>query len=147
MIRKFLVSLLALVFHQTVMLAQTNTKDKNDLAAGVEQLRQLMITPDSAKLHKILSKDLSYGHSNGKVEDKRSFISSLMKGESDFVQIEIKELSVAVNNNIAIVRHQLLADTNDKGKGPGTVRLGVMLVWQKQKNKTWQLLARQAFKL
>jgi hypothetical protein len=147
MVRKIFVSLLALIFHHSVTLAQTSAKPESELMALVEQLRQLMITPDSAKLHQILSEKLSYGHSSGKVENKRSFISSLMKGESDFVQIEIKDLSVTINNNVAIARHQLFADTNDKGKGQGTVKLGVMLVWQKQKNKTWQLLGRQAFRL
>jgi hypothetical protein len=39
----------------------------------------------------------------------------------------------------------MTGDTNDNNK-PGTVNLGVLLVWQKQKGQ-WKLLARQAFKL
>jgi hypothetical protein len=50
-----------------------------------------------------------------------------------------------VVDNTAIVRHILTAQTNDGGK-PGSVNLGVMLVFIKE-HGSWKLLGRQAYKL
>jgi ketosteroid isomerase-like protein len=50
-----------------------------------------------------------------------------------------------VLGDIALVRHKLFGDSNSGGK-PSEVKLGVLLVWQKQQGK-WRLLARQAYKL
>jgi ketosteroid isomerase-like protein len=146
MIRKIILSLVTLTFCFGISFGQSKIKAEHEVREKVEQLRQAMITPDSATLDKLVAENLSYGHSGGKVEDKQSFMSTLLSGQSDFVTIDIKDLSISVSNDVAIVRHQLIAQTNDKDKGPGNVRLGVMLVWQKQK-KNWVLIARQAVKL
>jgi ketosteroid isomerase-like protein len=100
---------------------------------------------DADKTQLIILLQLSYGHSSGKVEGKDSFIESLINGKSDFVSIDLSDQTITVNNNTAIVRHILNAATNDGGK-PGTVKLSILLVWQKQ-GKQWRLLARQAVKL
>jgi hypothetical protein len=112
----------------------------------VETLRKLMVDPEEKGLNEILSADLSYGHSSGRVEDRASFIRSLLSGESDFSSIELKEQSVRITGNVAVVRHQLIGSTNDKGKAPGSVKIGILLVWVNS-NGSWTLLARQAFKL
>ena len=88
---------------------------------------------------------MNYGHSSGRVEDQKTFISNLVNGSSNFVTIELQEQNISMVGDIAIVRHILTGDTNDSGK-PGSVRIGVMMVWQKQQGE-WTLLARQAFKL
>jgi ketosteroid isomerase-like protein len=44
----------------------------------------------------------------------------------------------------AIVRHLFDGTTNDGGK-PGTVKLKILLIFEKQ-GKDWKLLARQAVK-
>lgn len=120
-------------------------KEETEVTAAIEALRKAMIDGDKIVLEKILSADLSYGHSGGKIEDKASFITALTSGSSDFVTIALSEQTIKITDNVAVVRHRLDADTNDKGK-PNTVHLSVLLVWQKQKG-AWSLLARQAIKL
>ena len=89
------------------------------------------------------AKDLSYGHSSGKVDTQESFIADLLSGASDFVTLNLTEQTIRmVDANTAIVRHTLTADTNDSGK-PGKVALKVLGVWQKQ-GGAWKLIARQA---
>lgn len=112
----------------------------------VETLRKLMVDPDEKKLDELLSSDLSYGHSSGKIENKASLIRSLVSGESNFVSIDLKEQSISVTGDVAIVRHQLIGTTKDTGKPEGSVKIGVLLVWLKA-DGSWSLLARQAFKL
>jgi ketosteroid isomerase-like protein len=124
---------------------QAQTKDEKLVAEAVEKLRKVMIDPDKSTLEKLTSVKLSYGHSSGKIEDRSAFIQSLVSGQSDFVEITLKDQNISVSGNTAIVRHLLEGTTNDGGRR-GAVKLAVLLVWN-QKGTTWQLLARQAVKI
>ena len=75
---------------------------------------------------------------------KASFIEALATGKSDFVKIDLSEQSIKIYGKTAVVRHKLIAETNDGGK-PATVKLSILYVWQKQGGK-WQMVARQAVK-
>ena len=126
-----------------VMRAQT--ADQKAVAAAVETLRKAMVDADKAALEKIAADALSYGHSSGKMEDKAAFVDAIVTGKSDFKTIELTDQTINISENVALVRHKLSGETNNDGQ-PGTVSLGVLLVWQKQKGQ-WKLIGRQAFKL
>lgn len=121
------------------------TKDEKEVAARVETLRKAMQDADKSALENIAAEELSYGHSNGKIEDKPAFVDAIVSGRNDFIKIEATDLTIKVVGNTAIARHKLAGDVANDGK-PGTINLGLLLVWQKQKNE-WKLIARQAFKL
>lgn len=104
-----------------------------------------MIDADKATLESLTDEALSYGHSNGKIEDKAEFVRAIVSGESDFVTINLTEQTIKIVGNAAIVRHKLAGTTNNSGK-PGTANLSLLMVWQKQKGG-WKLLARQAVKI
>ena len=117
-------------------------KKETAVAKAVEDLKNAMISADSAKLVSLVADDLSYGHSGGKIEDKATFIQTLVSGHSDFVTIELTEQKIKLYGNTAVVRHILNAVTNDNGK-PGSVKLSILTVWNTQKGK-WKMVARQA---
>jgi ketosteroid isomerase-like protein len=119
--------------------------ENKEISKVVEELYQAMINADNASLNRLIADSLSYGHSSGKVEGKTEFIENIVSGKSDFVTIDLSEQTISVKNNIAVVRHKLIADTNDEGK-PGNVKLKVFWVFEKEKGK-WKLLARQSIKL
>jgi ketosteroid isomerase-like protein len=121
------------------------SKDEQAVAAAVESLRKAMVDPDKASLDALVLDDLTYGHSNGLVQDKAAFEDALLSKSSVFVSIDLTAQTVKVVGNTAWVRHTLTATTNDGGK-PGTTHLSVLLVWLKQKGQ-WRLLARQAVKI
>lgn len=125
--------------------AIAQTKDHAAVSQSVEQLRLLMIDPDKAKLESLATDELSYGHSAGKIEDKKAFVEALTSGASDFKTIDLTDQTVTIVGNTALVRHKLAGETLADGK-PGQVKLAVLLVWVKQKNN-WKLLARQAVKI
>jgi len=125
--------------------AFAQTKDEKNVAAAVEFMRKAMVDGDRANLTKLAADELSYGHSSGKIQDKKEFVEAIASGASDFVTIDLTDQTIKVAGNTAIVRHKLSAQTNDGGK-PGSTVLGIMLVFQKQKGE-WKLLARQAYKL
>lgn len=143
MYKKFISSLFILTITVSVTMAQT--KEEKEVAAAVETLRKAMIDGDQKALEAIAADQLTYGHSGGNVEDKKTFVHTLASGKSDFVTIDLTDQTIIVSGNTAIVRHKLNAATNDGGK-PGTVALTIMTVWQKQ-HKHWVLLARQAVKI
>lgn len=111
----------------------------------VEELCKAMIDADKITLEQLAADSLSYGHSNGRVESKIEFIENIVSGKSDFVTIDLSEQTISITKNVAVVRHVLNATTNDEGK-PGTVKLKVLLVFEKEKGN-WKLLARQSVKL
>lgn len=118
---------------------------EKQVAAAVESFRKALIDPTKENLDMLTARELSYGHSSGKLEDKATFIESLVSKLFDFVTVDLTQQTIKIIGDIAIVRHNLSGETNDGGK-PGTAKIGVMQVWQKQQGK-WKLLARQAFKL
>src|ERR1044071_9067184 len=97
------------------------TKDEKDVAAAVELMRKAMIDGDQTRLTGLAADDLSYGHSSGKVQDKKEFVDAIVSGASDFVTIDLTNQTIKVSGNTAIVRHILSAKTNDGGKPGSTV--------------------------
>ncbi|WP_205510561.1 nuclear transport factor 2 family protein [Longitalea arenae] len=142
MIKRFMY-LMVLTGIMNAALAQN--KQEAAVTAAVEKLRKAMIDGDKTGLQQITADQLSYGHSSGRVEDKTQFVENIVTGKSDFVTIDLSNQTVSVSGDAAIVRHVLAATTNDSGN-PGSVKLNILLVWQKQKGQ-WKLLARQAVKV
>jgi ketosteroid isomerase-like protein len=126
------------------VVTQAQTKEQKDVATAVETLRKAMVDGDRETLDKISAKELSYGHSNGLIEDKAAFVEALGSGKSDFEFINLADQTISIVGNTAMVRHHLTGKTIDGGQA-NNVNLGVLTVWQKQ-NGQWKLLARQAFK-
>lgn len=125
--------------------AAAQSKEEAAVARAVDALRKAMLDADKAGLEKITGATLTYGHSNGRVEDKASFVGNFVSGHYDFVTMDLSDQTVIVTGSTAIVRHTLAAQTNDGGK-PGNVNLYVMLVWGKEGGQ-WKLIGRQAVKV
>jgi ketosteroid isomerase-like protein len=123
----------------------TQSKDEKIILAAVERLNNALVTADSSALDKLTTTELSYGHSSGKVEDKQTFIHNAVSGSFKFLSINATDQVVILAKRNAIVRHLFTAKATNNG-APADVKLGVLLVWQKQ-GRAWKLLARQAVKL
>ena len=121
------------------------SKAETEVATAVEKMRLAMISGRQDDLDKVASADLTYGHSSGKLQNKAEFIDSFVTKSSVFTAIDLLDQTIKVDGSTAIVRHILSGVTADAGK-PGTVKLGIMLVFAKEHGE-WKLLARQAYKL
>lgn len=133
------------LFISFIMSNYAMAQSSNKIETAVENLRLAMINPSKENLEPLLMEELSYGHSGGKIEDKASFMNNLLTGNSDFVEIALSNQQITLVKNIAIVRHTLIAQTNDKGVA-ADIKIHVLTTWVKTNNK-WKLLARQAVKL
>ena len=133
-----------MIFPALVVLAQK--KDEQAVADAVKQLNQAMIDANQIALDQLTSQKLSYGHSNGLIEDKDAYITAIIDGTSGFTSIDLTDQTIGLSDNVAIVRHKFTAGTDNRGQQPGTVKLSVLQIWQKERGK-WLLLARQATKI
>lgn len=123
--------------------AATAAAGVNEVNAVVDRLRTAMLTGNKEELESVLADDLTYGHSGGKIENKADFVDAITTRKSDFKTITFSKQTVTVQEDIAIVRHLLTADTNDGGK-PAHINLGIVLVLRKT-GQDWKLIARRAF--
>ncbi len=119
--------------------------DEAAVAAAVETLRKGLLEPDKAKLEQVAAAQISYGHSDGRVETKEQFINAVMTRKQVVKSLDFPELKVAVVGTAAVARHIYLSQSELDGK-PTTTRIGALQVWQKQ-DGAWKLLARQGFRL
>jgi len=119
--------------------------DEAAVTESVEILRKALLEADNGKLEQVASGQISYGHSDGRVETKEQFIKGVMTRKQVVKSLAFPELKVAVVGDAAIARHIYLAESELEGK-PTTTRIGALQVWQKQ-NGSWKLLARQGFRL
>jgi hypothetical protein len=113
----------------------------------MSDLDKALVTKDEKALVQLLHADVSYGHSNGWVQNKTDIVNDLKSGKLIYDKIENTSVTiVAINNNWATVR----SNTNAMGRSAAIptfeLKLHVLQVWLKTKNG-WQLLARQSTKL
>ena len=119
---------------------------EKDVADAIEVLKKGIVDADKNILEDITAPELVYGHSNGKVQNKAEFMEEIVSMKPiDYVKVEITDQTIQIAGNTAVVRHIYAAETMTNGK-PGSLKIGNMLVWQKQKGK-WKLLARQAYRM
>ena len=123
-----------------------NAQEKSSfIEKAVLQLKEALLSGNEAQLRAISSKHLSYGHSNGLIENQDAFVATLISGKSVFLSIDLSEQTMDQVENTAIVRHTLYAKTNNEGV-LGEVKLKVLMIFQKEKG-AWKLLVRQAVKI
>jgi ketosteroid isomerase-like protein len=125
--------------------AGAQTADESAVAESVDILRRGILEADRAKLAQVTSDHISYGHSDGRVENKEQFINGVMTRKQVVKSLAFPDLKVSVVGNAAIARHIYLAESELDGKAT-TTRIGALQMWQKQ-DGTWKLLARQGFRL
>lgn len=138
----FLVILLSFL---TIVPSFAQNKETLKVVKAVEMLRMQMLDPTESGLKSISHPSLTYGHSNGKIENQKEFMDAFLTGASDFTSLDFSDIKIEILGKTAVVRHVLMAESMDKGKQPAKVNIKVMLVFVKEKSE-WILLGRQAVK-
>ena len=119
--------------------------DEAAVRNAVEELRMAWLKQDKAKIQALIAEQLSYSHSDARLQDKTEFIAGVMSRKGTVKSLEWPELTVQVVGNNAIVRHLWVSESELDGKVTNT-KIGVMQVWQKQ-DGGWKLLARASWRL
>jgi ketosteroid isomerase-like protein len=119
--------------------------DEAAVKQNVEALREALLKADKTQLERLSADQLSYGHSDGKVQGKAEFIDGVMTRKATVKSIAFPEIKVSVAGDAAIARNLYESESETDGK-PNNVKIGMLSVWQKQ-GGNWKLLARQGYKL
>lgn len=105
----------------------------------------VFINKDSAALSRLLSAQVTYGHSGGNIENKHQMISGAIHNTEVYKNLTSKRLGATATGKTVIVRYSLHADAIKNGN-TNPLNLGILQVWGKESGD-WKLFARQAVKL
>jgi uncharacterized protein DUF4440 len=79
--------------------------DEAEVAQSVESLRKAQLEADRAGLAKVTSEHVSYGRSDGRVQNKDEFIQGVVTRKQVVKSLTFPDLKLSVVGNAAIVRH------------------------------------------
>jgi ketosteroid isomerase-like protein len=119
--------------------------DEQAVKKEVEDFKAAYLNKDKAKLEAMSLPQLSYSHSDARLEDKAKFVDGVMGRKANVKSLEFPDMTVHVVGDTAIVRHLWVSQSELEGKVTDT-KIGVMQVWKKD-GGSWKLLARASFRL
>jgi ketosteroid isomerase-like protein len=127
--------------------ALAGSPDEEAVAKNVEAFRQAQLARDAKALDALCAAEVSYSHSDARVEDKATFIANATNNKSRFLSLEYKDPQIRVAGPAAIVRFHWVAagESIPEGKKSST-NLHILMNWQKQ-GAEWKLLSRASTKL
>ena len=105
-----------------------------------------MLKPSKAALDTVLSDDLRYAHSNGKVDTKASLTASLLGGEAKYVSYKYSERSFKFPApDLALMTGRFEVQATVDGTTV-TSTIGYLAVWRLEQGQ-WKFLAWQSCKI
>jgi ketosteroid isomerase-like protein len=125
----------------------TEADEETAVAKNVEAFRAAQIAADAKAFDALCAPELSYSHSDGRVEDKSTFIVNATSGKSKFLSLAYEDVKVRVVGTTAVVRFHWVGESQSVADGKkNATNLHILMNWQKQ-GADWKLLSRAATKL
>ena len=124
--------------------AVAESADEAVVAQAVEALLKAIFGQEKIQLEALCAEQLSYGHSDGRVQNKAEFINGVMTRKAIVKSITLSDHTIAIVGTDAIARHTYASESETDGK-PNSTKIGILQVWQKQ-GGNWKMLARQGFR-
>ena len=127
--------------------AFAGSADEETVAKNLEAFRAAQVAADAKAFDALCAAELSYSHSDGRVEDKATFIANATDGKSKFLSLAYQDPKIRVVGPAAIVRFHWVAESQAAVDGKkSATNLHILMNWQKQ-GADWKLLSRAATKL
>ena len=120
--------------------------DEDAVLKNVEAFRAAQAAGNAEALVSLLAEDLSYSHSNAKIDTKASLLDGVAKANYKWTTLEYKDPTVKVVGPAAIVRFNFVGEQEFTDGKKTPQNLAILMNWQKQGND-WKLLSRAATKL
>lgn len=130
-----------------ILPAAAASADEEAVAKNLDAFRKAQIAADPKALEALCAAELSYSHSDARIEDRATFVANATNGKSKFLLLEYKDPQIRVVGPAAIVRFHWVGQSESipEGKKSDT-NLHVLMNWQKQ-GSDWKLLSRASTKL
>jgi ketosteroid isomerase-like protein len=130
-----------------VVPAFADSADEDAVAKNVEAFRAAQIAADAKALDALCAPELSYSHSDARVEDKATFVANATNGKSKVLSLEYQDTKISVVGPAAIVRFHWVGESQAVADGKkSATNLHILMNWQKQ-GADWKLLSRASTKL
>jgi ketosteroid isomerase-like protein len=130
-----------------VVPALAASADEEAVAKNVEAFRAAQVGADAKAFDVLCAAELSYSHSDGRVEDKTTFIANATSGKARVLSLKYEEPKIRVVGDAAIVRFHWLGEQESVPDGKkSSTNLHILMNWVKQ-GSDWKLLSRAATKL
>jgi Domain of unknown function (DUF4440) len=121
--------------------------DEEAVAKSVEAFRAAQVALDAKVLDALCAAELSYSHSDGRVEDKATFIANATNRKTKFLSLAYQDPKIRVVGTVAIVRFHWVGESQAVADDKKTAtNLHILMNWQKQ-GADWKLLSRASTKL
>jgi ketosteroid isomerase-like protein len=121
--------------------------DEDAVKKNVEAFRTAQFASDAKGLEALCAPELSYSHSDGRVEDRATFVTNATDGKSKFLSLAYDDLSIRVVGPAAIVRFHWRGESEAVADGKkSSTNLHILMNWQKQ-GADWKLLSRGSTRL
>jgi len=121
--------------------------DEDAVAKNVEAFRAAQFALDAKALEALCAAELSYSHSDARVEDKATFVKNATTNRSaKTLSLKYQDPKISIVGPAAIVRFTWVSESETADGKKGGNKLHVLMNWQKQ-GADWKLLSRAATKL
>ena len=121
--------------------------DEDAVAKNVEAFRAAQVAADAKAFDALCAAELSYSHSDGRIEDKATFIANATNRKSKFLSLKYEDPKIRVVGPAAIVRFHWVGESEAVADGKkSATNLHILMNWQKQ-GADWKLLSRASTKL
>src|SRR5471032_2479868 len=120
--------------------------DEDAVAKSVEAFRAAQFAADAKALDALCAAELSYSHSDARIEDKETFIANATDGKSKWLSLAYQDVGIRVVGPAAIVRFHWVGESETADGKKSASNLHVLMNWQKQ-GGDWKLLSRASTKL
>ena len=140
-------ALFALLLSVIVATAGAQTQVQLKVWERCEALTKAIFeSKDSVALMDLVSKNVTYGHSGGNVEDKPTMVHKAVTSKTTYKNRSFERISIDVQDNTAILRHNFRATSVDEAGKETPLDLGILQVWKKENGK-WRIWGRQAVRI
>ncbi|HZL39504.1 MAG TPA: nuclear transport factor 2 family protein [Pseudolabrys sp.] len=131
----------------SIVPALAASADEEAVAKNVEAFRAAQVALDAKALDALCAAELSYSHSDARIEDKATFIKNVTTNRnSKTLSLAYQDPKIRVVGDAAIVRFKWVSETEAADGKKGSTNLLILMNWQKQ-GADWKLLSRAATKL
>jgi len=113
--------------------------DEDAVAKSVEAFRAAQLAADAKAFDALCAAELSYSHSDGRVEDKALFITNATNGKSKFLSLGYEEPKIRVVGTTAIVTGKQVT----KSKAGSTLGLTRYLLIYLKIRDQWKIVLSQ----
>ncbi|HUB96054.1 MAG TPA: nuclear transport factor 2 family protein [Stellaceae bacterium] len=113
--------------------------DESDLLRLEDERCKAILAGDAAVLERLMSKDIVYTHSSGRLDTKASFIGSITSGTTKYKRIERRSLATLVRNGFACLTGAVEIDVETGGRVLN-LNLRFSNVWEKTAGGWQQIL-------